>query len=176
MLKKITENILKDGLSVIIKHAIYIILLSSLIGFAVNLFHPKEYILISKETERNKNIILISSDEAKIKKDSQSAIFVDSRPYDEFEISHIPGAISIPALPESESLIKIKEYSGVLNSAKEVVIYCDGVKCGSSQILADTLIGTGYSRHVYIIKNGLPEWQEKDFPLEKKNDAENKDK
>jgi rhodanese-related sulfurtransferase len=170
MLKKMRENITKDEMSVIIRHALFIFLISSVIGFAVNLFHPKGFVLVSKESEKNKNIVFISSEEAKIKREGLSAIFIDSRPEDEFELSHIPGAINIPAVhPES----KIKEYSGALNSEKELVIYCDGTECGSSQILANILIEMKYSRHIYIIKNGIPEWTEKGFPLEEKTTTDN---
>jgi rhodanese-related sulfurtransferase len=171
MLKRIRENITKDELRIIFRHAFYIILISTIIGFAVNLFHPDGFVLVSKKLEKNKSIVLISSEEARIKKDSLSAIFVDSRPEDEFENSHIQGAINIPAEPEPEP--KIKEYSGMLYGEKELVLYCDGVECGSSQILANKLINMGYERHVYIIKHGIPEWTKKGFALERKDRQEN---
>jgi rhodanese-related sulfurtransferase len=166
MLKKIIENSTKGQLRIIIRHAVYIVLIAAVAGFTVNLFHPKGFILVGKSSEKNKNIVFISSEEAKIKRENKSAVFIDSRPDDEFETSHIPGAINIPAVPEPEQ--KIKEYTNLINSQKELVIYCDGIECGSSQILGNILIDKGYSRHIYIIRKGIPEWTAKGFPLEKK--------
>ncbi len=88
MIKKITGKLLKverEELSLIIRDAAYIVVVSAFIGLAVNLFHPKGFILVSKSMEKSKNIVLISTEEAKIKNDSQSAVFIDSRQNDEFE-------------------------------------------------------------------------------------------
>ncbi|MBN2403672.1 MAG: rhodanese-like domain-containing protein [Spirochaetes bacterium] len=170
MLKKILEKIFKveqEELSSIIKDAASIIILSIIVGFGVNLFHPKGFSFISTSVQKSKNIIYISSEEAKIKKEGMIALFIDSRQADEFGISRIPGAINIPAVMSSISAKKMQENFENLSGPKELVIYCDGASCGSSQTLAETLIGMGYSKHIYIIKNGINEWESMGMPVER---------
>jgi rhodanese-related sulfurtransferase len=177
MIKNIFDKIFKvepDEFSSIIKGAIYILILSIITGFVVNLFHLKGFTFIGKTALKSNNIVFISGEEAKIKKENPSVIFIDSRQIDEYEISRIPGAINIPAIPASISAKKIKDNFDILSKPKELVLYCDGASCGSSQTLAETLIGMGYSKHIYIIKNGIPEWEAMGMPVERpagKSDA-----
>jgi rhodanese-related sulfurtransferase len=170
MLKKVLEILLKverDELSAIIKNASYIILASVIIGFIINLFNPKGFTFISKTFLSNKNIVLISAEEAKIKKENPAVLFIDSRQSSEYKSSRIPGAINIPASPASVSAKKIKENFDILSKPRELVLYCDGASCGTSQTLAETLTGFGYSRHIYIIRNGIPEWEALGLPVER---------
>ena len=147
--------------------SLIIIVLAALIGFGVNAFHPKGYDFIGKSEIKYGKIVLLSSDEIKIKYDAEIARFIDSRQPEEFEYGHIKGAVNIPAVPESLSLKYLEKYSEIINSKNELVIYCDGEACGSSKILGKRIIDLGYSRHIYLIKNGLPEWKRKGFPLDK---------
>lgn len=158
-----------EKFSKIIKDIIFIILISAIIGFAVNLFHPKGFTFVSTNREKKTNIIHISAREAKIKKDKGSALFLDSRQEDEFRAAHIPGALNIPAVPASVSVKKISENFKLISGPVELVIYCNGSSCGSSEILADKLTEMGYSRFIYIIKEGMPEWKENGFPVESTN-------
>lgn len=167
---KIIETIFKidkDELLKIIKESIYILLIAAIIGFIVNIFHPKGYTFVSTSLYNEKNIVLISSEEAKIKIDSRAAVIIDSRTTEEYNDGHIPGSINIPAVPDSQSVMKIKENYGLLTGPSELVIYCDGTSCGSSPILARRFLEMGYSKHIYIIEHGLPEWKEKGFPVDK---------
>lgn len=161
-----------EKLSKIIKDIFLIILISAIIGFIVNIFHPKGFTFVSTEKEKKTSVIYISSKEAKIKKDSGSALFLDSRQEDEFRTIHIPEAVNIPAVPASVSAKIISENHSLISGLVEIVIYCDGVSCGSSEILADKLIEMGYSRHIYILKNGIPEWEESGFPVESDKEKE----
>ncbi|MBN2040096.1 MAG: rhodanese-like domain-containing protein, partial [Spirochaetes bacterium] len=149
-----------------IKDIFYTVLISAVLAFTVNIFHPKGFTFISTQKEKNIGIVYISSKEAKIKKDGKAALFLDSRQEDEYSIAHITGAVNIPAVPESVSTKKISENHNLIYGPVEIVIYCDGVSCGSSEILANRLIDMGYSRHIYIIKNGIPEWEENGFVVE----------
>ncbi|MDY6933822.1 MAG: rhodanese-like domain-containing protein [Spirochaetota bacterium] len=149
-----------------IKESTYIVIISVIIGFAVNLLHPNGFILISKEEYNNKRIVLISSEEAQIKHTGSTGIFIDSRSKEEYYDAHINGAIHIPAEPESTSMQKIKANLSILKQQKEPVIYCSGTSCGTSEILAKRLMQMGFSRHIYIIKHGFPEWRSEGYPVE----------
>ena len=150
----------------VIKDSILIIIFSAIIGFAVNLLNPRGFILISKEEYNYNKIILISNNEAKIKYNGSVAIFIDSRSKNEYTDTHVSGAIHIPAIPESASLKQIKKNFSFLNQQKELIIYCSGMSCGTSEILAKRLIKIGYSNHIYIMKQGLPEWEANGYPVE----------
>ena len=160
-------NLDKEELITIIRDSLYIVIISTLIGFAVNIFHPRGYTLVSTGMYKNKAIVMISGDEARIKYDSNRAIFIDSRSAAEYKGSHIPNAINIPAVPASISAKKINDNISILSQPKELVIYCDGASCGSSSILANRLVRMGYMKHIYIIENGIPDWMDRDFPLDK---------
>ncbi len=161
----------KNDLIQIIKESIYIVLIAAVTGFMINVYHPKGYSLVSASVYKDKQIVLISSEEAKIKKD-RGAFFIDSRTKEEYKDAHITGAVNIPGVPASQSVKKIKEYYGQLSQPKELILYCDGASCGSSPILAKRLIEMGYSKHLYIIEHGIPEWKKKGLPLE---NAKNKE-
>ncbi len=156
----------KDDLIQIIRESFYILIAAILIGFIINIYHPKGYSLVSTSMFKNKQIVLINSAEAKIKKESGIAVFIDSRTRDEYADAHITGAINIPGVPASQSVKKIKKYYDRISQPKEIVLYCDGSSCGSSPILARRLIEMGYSKHLYIIELGIPEWREKGYPME----------
>ena len=178
-MRKILERLLNtdsEKLSKIFKDIFFIILISVILAFAVNLIHPKGFTFISTQKEKNTGIVYITSNEAKIKKDREAALFLDSRQEDEYSTAHITGAVNIPAVPASISAKKISENQNLISGPVEIVIYCDGVSCGSSEILANRLIDMGYSRHIYIIKNGIPEWEENGFAVESDGFAVEPDK
>lgn len=150
----------------IINESTAIIIIAALLGFCVNLVHPRGYIFSGKELIRYKNIINISEMEAKIKFDGQTAIFIDSRARNEYNQTRIKDAINIPAQPDSASFAAIKKNFRTLEQPKEIVIYCDE-NCNSSEVLAKRLIDAGYSRYVYVISRGLTDWINMGFPIEK---------
>ncbi|MCP4133485.1 MAG: rhodanese-like domain-containing protein [bacterium] len=165
-----TENSTQNGLLKktvsLFKDSFYIVLLAVLIGGMVNLFHPKGFVVVSKAGELRKKIIFLSLEEAKIKYDSFGALIVDSRDFPDYKDLHIKGAINIPSEPDSLSFEKIKAHFSVINGPKELIIYCDAETCGSSETLAKRIQDQGYSRHIYIIKDGLPAWEDAGYDVE----------
>ncbi len=164
----IIEKILridKDEFIQIIKESVVIVFIASLIGFIVNIYHPRGYTFVSTSILKNKQVVMINSEEGKIKMDNGQAVFIDTRTTDEYNKHHILNAIHIPATPISQTVMRIKENSDLLQSPRELVIYCDGSSCGSSTILAKRLIDMGYSKHLYILEQGIPEWIKKNFPM-----------
>ncbi len=149
-----------------IRESLILIVITTIIAFTVNLFHPKGYEFVSRAKMELKKIVSISSSEAKIKFDHNSAIFIDSRNSASYKEKHISGSINIPAFPESTSLHKIKENFSLLKQPKEIVIYCTGSSCGTDESLAKRLLEFDYKRHVYLLKGGLPEWESEGYPVE----------
>ena len=94
--------------------------------------------------------------------DKKNAIFVDARESEEFEISHITGAINIP-------FDYYDEYMDVIDSLKYddvFIIYCSGGESSLSIDLADVFFGDKAFENVFVFEGGLPAWQEAKYPTE----------
>lgn len=93
----------------------------------------------------------------------EGKIFIDARPVDEFEESHIKGAINIPFYGS-------ENYQSVLNKILKdevVVTYCSGEDCELSILLGNELFEKGYKK-VYVFFGGWNDWLKKGYPISKK--------
>lgn len=92
-----------------------------------------------------------------------SAVVLDTRPYREFAISHIPGARNVaakPGVPMSAYVSDVAEIGRLIGGKKEtsLVLYCNGPYCGKSKRLADELLAAGYT-NVRRYQLGIPVWR-----------------
>lgn len=93
----------------------------------------------------------------------KSAVVLDTRPFREFAISHIPGAVNVaakPGVPMSAYVSDVAEIGRLLEGKKEtpLVLYCNGPYCGKSKRLADELLAAGYT-NVRRYQLGIPVWR-----------------
>jgi rhodanese-related sulfurtransferase len=93
----------------------------------------------------------------------KSATVFDARPYLEFAISHIPGAVNVApkaGVPMSAYVSDVAEIGRVLGDTKDapIVLYCNGPFCGKSKRLAEELVGAGYTS-VRRYQLGAPVWR-----------------
>ncbi len=93
----------------------------------------------------------------------KNAVVLDARPFREFAISHIPGAVNVaakPGVPMSSYVSDVAEIGRILEGKKEtpLVLYCNGPFCGKSKRLADELLAVGYS-NVRRYQLGIPVWR-----------------
>jgi len=149
----------------IIKQAFIIVIFSFLGGMLINTFHPKGYVMVGASRMKEKKIVYITASEAKIKYDGGVALFVDSRSPGEYDEGHVAGAVNIPSHPVSVMMRGIEANMPSLNGPSELVVYCSAHSCDSSDILAGEIAGLGYSRNIYIIEKGFPEWSGLGFPV-----------
>ncbi len=133
-------------------------------GIAVNLFHPRGYVLVSRADLEARKTVFLSAGEARIKHDA-GAVFVDAREKAEFEQARVPGAINVPALDAAAG--KPAMDFGFLGRQAEIVIYCDGPSCGASAMVAEAIRKRGYGRILYILTGGLPGWEAEGYPVER---------
>ena len=94
---------------------------------------------------------------------TRSATVLDARPYLEFAISHIPGALNVapkPGVPPSLYVSDVAEIGRLMNGKKTVplVLYCNGPHCGKSKRLAQELVDAGYT-NVRRYQLGIPTWR-----------------
>jgi len=93
----------------------------------------------------------------------KSAVVLDTRPFREFAISHIPGAVNVAAKPGvamSAYVSDVAEIGRLLEGKKEtpLVLYCNGPYCGKSKRLAEELLTAGYT-NIRRYQLGIPVWR-----------------
>ena len=105
----------------------------------------------------------ISTDELTRVLRDRSATVLDARPYAEYAISHVPGALNVapkPGVAPSAYVSDVAEIGRLLQGdlGAPVVLYCNGPHCGKSKRLAAELVAAGY-RNVRRYQLGIPVWR-----------------
>ena len=105
----------------------------------------------------------ISTEEFRRVLEEGRATVFDARPFNEFAISHVPGARNVaakPGVPMSMYVSDVAEIGRVMNGDKTrpIVLYCNGPFCGKSNRLADELLGAGFT-NVRRYQLGIPVWR-----------------
>lgn len=99
--------------------------------------------------------------------ESDMAVLLDARKTGDFNGGHIPKALSLPIGEFKEKYDKTVD---LLVDGKSIVIYCIGVHCIDSALLAKELHQKGY-RDIYVYKGGIEEWRELGYPVEKPSEG-----
>lgn len=113
--------------------------------------------------EGGQRTVEVSTEKLKAILADKSAVVLDARPFREFAISHIPGAVNVapkPGVPMSAYLSDVSEIGRLLQGKKEtpLVLYCNGPYCGKSKRLAEELLAAGYT-NVRRYQLGIPVWR-----------------
>jgi rhodanese-related sulfurtransferase len=93
----------------------------------------------------------------------QSAVVLDTRPYKEWSISHIPNALNVapkPGVPLALYTSDVAEIERLVggNKAQPLVLYCNGPFCGKSKRVAKELLEEKYT-NVRRYQLGAPAWR-----------------
>ena len=142
-----------------------IVILAAAAGIGANLVHPDGFVFMKKK-EAASNIVRIDTREALIKHSSGKAVFVDAREIEQFTRGHIAGAVSIPAFPDAVRSEMIRRSFDRINAPLELVVYCGSGSCSAAETAAGAISSLGYSRHIYLYKDGFDEWSAKGHPAE----------
>ncbi len=88
--------------------------------------------------------------------------FIDARNEADFASEHIPFALNIPVAAFGSGWP-----DEIKNLMKELqaVVYCEGMSCDASQLVAKHLIRYGF-KNVKILETGFPGWKDAGFPTE----------
>lgn len=137
-------------------------------GILFNLFYNEGVNAFKSFTPPNEILkndprTIFSVDEIKSIWDSGTAIFIDTRSYDEYLKSHIAGAFPLPYDKIDEYYPKIMRF---LDPGYKIITYCDGEECLSSLHVADYLNQQGFP-DVKIFFGGWELWQIQDYPADK---------
>jgi rhodanese-related sulfurtransferase len=91
-----------------------------------------------------------------------TAIVLDARPYEEYAVSHIPGARSVRGKPGTTPALYVADASEIVESLPDrdqaLILYCNGLYCGRSERFAEDLMNLGY-RNVTRYQLGAPGWR-----------------
>jgi rhodanese-related sulfurtransferase len=117
----------------------------------------------------------ISTEQMEVELAKQGALVIDARPYEEFAISHIPGAVNVspkPGLPMSQYTSDVGEIGKLLggDKTKPIVLYCNGPFCGKSKRVAADLVKEGYTS-VVRYQLGIPVWRALGHPAQVEPEA-----
>jgi len=92
----------------------------------------------------------------------RSALVLDARPFAEYAVSHIPGALSVPGkpgLPAAQYTADAGEVTRQYPDRKQrFVLYCNGMYCGRSKRFGAELQKAGYL-NVSRYQLGIPAWR-----------------
>jgi rhodanese-related sulfurtransferase len=110
-----------------------------------------------------KEAITINGDQLKKMLDgTPKPLLVDTRNQREFNEGRIPLAIHVY---DKDMEAKKAKFPADKNSP--IVFYCNGYpKCPRSVNAATIALGWGYKK-VYVYLNGIPEWEQKGYPVER---------
>lgn len=104
----------------------------------------------------------ISTAELRTVSRDSGAIILDARPFEEYAVSHIPGALAVPGKAGTTPALYVADVNDILNripdKGQALVLYCNGLFCGRSERFADELIGAGY-QNVRRYQLGAPGWR-----------------
>jgi rhodanese-related sulfurtransferase len=95
--------------------------------------------------------------------EERSATVFDARPFLEYAVSHIPGALNVapkPGVPMSLYVSDVAEIGRVVGEDWQapIILYCNGPYCGKSKRLAEELLAVGYV-NVRRYQLGIPVWR-----------------
>jgi rhodanese-related sulfurtransferase len=93
----------------------------------------------------------------------QSAVVLDTRPYLEWSVSHVPGALNVaakPGVPIALYTSDVAEIGRLVDGDRfqSLVLYCNGPYCGKSKRVAGELLKAGYT-NVRRYQLGAPVWR-----------------
>ena len=93
----------------------------------------------------------------------QSAVVLDTRPHEEWSVSHIPGSLNVapkPGVPMALYTSDVAEIGRLINGDKTqaLVLYCNGPFCGKSKRVANELLEADYT-NVSRYQLGAPGWR-----------------
>lgn len=111
----------------------------------------------------------LSTEELKRVLADRSAVLLDNRPFKEYALGHIPGALNVapkPGMPMSQYTSDVAEVGRLLGGDKTraIVLYCAGPFCGKSKRVADDLLAAGYT-NVRRYQLGAPVWRALGGPM-----------
>jgi rhodanese-related sulfurtransferase len=144
---------------------IVLVVIGGGVGLAYNALSPKGIPLKGGTEARlaQQGTRMLTLDEVRFYMDKPGTLVVDARSAEEYQLGHIPGALSLP-LDNFDAIYP--KLSPTLKKAKMVILYCGGGSCGTSEELAQKLSQMGFEEDLAIFSDGLPGWMRAKLPVQ----------
>jgi rhodanese-related sulfurtransferase len=145
----------------------YILLTSAALSAGVNAVRPRSIPWVqdwSRQVEElavQQNINVSPLPVALGKHRSGESIFVDARSADHFAQGHISGAVSVP-FDQFEDCFSV--VIDLIDSGRELVVYCRNRECDDALMLAAELQALGAS-NLMLYVDGIELWEEHGGPI-----------
>jgi len=124
-----------------------------------NGIHPK--LLKPNLSPTPSEVLIISADSAFQKLLDNSAVFLDNRPAEEWQIDHIPGALSFELMKYYIGEIQLDS----LQKEQTYILYTFDDTATDAAILAGEMVSSGFS-DVHTLYGGFAAWLERGYPVE----------
>jgi len=155
------------------KQVFILIGVAVLLAGLINLIHPKRIPWVEDWGHRveaqavSEKVALVQLSEILEFLREDSRLLVDARSEEEYVRGHIPGAISLPF--ESMAIVP-KIIAEVLASEKRPIIYCSGIECDDSLLVALEIRKLGRT-DVAIFIGGMEVWRSELLSVEEGNES-----
>src|SRR5258708_3382613 len=104
----------------------------------------------------------VSTAELQAALNTARAVVLDARPFEEYAVSHIPGARTVPGKPGTTPALYVADVNSILSTIPDkntpLILYCNGLNCGRSKRIEDELLKAGY-QNVRRYQLGVPMWR-----------------
>ena len=157
-----TETLVSNRAFHALVAAIVIIVLTSTMFLTAHVAHAQS---IHQATlgEPNPRTPEVSTEELRHVLAARNATVLDTRPFMEYAVSHIPGARNVapkPGVPMSMYVSDVAEIGRLVggDKAAPLILYCNGPFCGKSKRLADELLAAGFTG-IRRYQLGIPVWR-----------------
>lgn len=135
-----------------------IVLVGVVLGLAWNTLSGRGFAL-------ERNVFLKAGDEVVAAAEAKrrlekGALFLDARPKDFYDMSHIPGALP---LPEDDFERGFAAIEARLRSSLDIIVYCSGFGCEASHVVSRKLKERGIP--AAILNEGWPAWTDAGYPV-----------
>jgi len=138
---------------------------SATVGILVNHFSPRGIPIFGKGEELQlplpPGVGAMEVEQARAMLDAKSAVFIDARGPAEYANSHVPTALNLPPDAFAE---KYPDLAEQVEAAGTVIVYCEGMECGDSILVAERLREV-FSGAVYVVERGWPSWVAAGYPV-----------
>ncbi|CCO24668.1 rhodanese-like domain-containing protein [Maridesulfovibrio hydrothermalis] len=132
----------------------FICALSAVLAVGFNMVRPAPYTFAELSSPEPQGIAEIDTIAMLEAYDSGNVVVVDARSDMDYGMGHVPGSLNIPSWAIGDEL---EAMAAQIEQGKPIIIYCDGLSCGKSMIVAKKLVEKGF-RDVSVYTDGIDGW------------------
>ena len=143
----------------IVIEALAIMMLAVLGGAATHWLHPRAPTWYLTEAPLAEDEVSMAVIKERWKGD---VLWIDARISEQFDLEHVPGAISLNEQNFDSMLFDHLEK--LQDNAKPVILYCGTEKCQSSRKIKEALLERLPLENVFVLKGGWQAWRQATKP------------